>query len=258
VTESRWLLCRKRRAGTPHRLYCFPHSGGSPGEFLRWTDKFPDEIEVWGVQYPGRGSRREEPSHTSVARLVDAIVSGIDFEEPFSFFGHSMGALIAYQTALALRRANAAGPAHLVVSSYAAPLLHNPGVTLPLPDGQAFVEVIERVYGPLPPGLDANEDLRTAYLDNLRADLTLVGAHQPAPEEPLACSITALGGRDDTESEERLAAWRGCTTDAFRLFMFPGGHFYFRDRLDEVVRQIAAVLPTGLIERDVTESERVN
>ena len=111
-----------RRPDATFRLYCFPHSGGSAGEFVRWADAMP-EVEVLGIQLPGRGARLHEPSFTRMEPLVDAIVSEIDFRGPFAFFGHSLGAMVAYEVARKLRDTGRPQPEWIFASASPAPHL---------------------------------------------------------------------------------------------------------------------------------------
>ncbi|RKH39255.1 thioesterase, partial [Corallococcus sp. AB050B] len=97
------------------RLFCFPHSGGSVGEYVRWADLLPD-LEVWGVQFPGRGARAEEAPFTRLNELVDALVRAVDFGASFAFFGHSLGALVAFETARRLRDLGRTPPDALFLS----------------------------------------------------------------------------------------------------------------------------------------------
>src|SRR5205823_943244 len=91
-----WLVCRQRRPEAAMRLYCLPHSGGSAGEYVRWSDGLPG-VEVWGVQLPGRGQRVGEPPLTRMPALVAALVASVPFRPPFALFGHSLGGLVAYE-----------------------------------------------------------------------------------------------------------------------------------------------------------------
>jgi len=87
----------------------FPHSGGSVLEYLKWSPLLPDTA-LYGVQPPGRGARLREPALTRMPDLVGAILDAVKFESPYLFFGHSLGALVAYEVAAALREANASQP----------------------------------------------------------------------------------------------------------------------------------------------------
>jgi surfactin synthase thioesterase subunit len=233
-----WLLCRRPRPAAPLRLYVLPHSGGTPGEYLRWADKLPD-IEVHGVQLPGRGGRYAEQPYTRMEPAVAALLDAVDFRPPYALFGHSLGALVAYETALALRTAGRPGPVRLYASAYRAPHLHEPGADLSELDGPALVAAIERDHGPLPAELRADPDLLDLALPVLRADLSIVAGYRSAPAPPLECPISVLGGDTDTETAGQLAAWDRYTTAGADVRMFPGGHFYFREHDDELLRHLA-------------------
>ncbi|GAA4080146.1 thioesterase II family protein [Nonomuraea soli] len=238
ATRSRWLLCRRRRPGAASRLYCFPHSGGAAGEYVRWSDALPG-TEVWGVQPPGRGGRLAEPAFDSMAALVEAVVGEAAFEPPYTLFGHSLGALVAYETALLLRERGLPAPERLILSAYGSPYLHRPGEPVHELGDTALMEAVERAYGPLPDAVREDAELRSLVLGGLRADLAIVATYRPAPAVPLDIPITVVGGADDAESPERLVAWHGLTTGPFDLRLFPGGHFYFRERSDELMRFLA-------------------
>ncbi len=238
---SRWLLRRTPRPTAPLRLYCFPHSGGSAGEYLSWSDGLPD-TEVWGLQLPGRGGRMAQAPLTTMDDLVEAIVSEVDFASPYAFFGHSLGALVAYETAAALRDRDLPGPEQLILSAFGAPHLHRGGPRLDQLDGLELVSAIEAEYGPLPAEVHDDPELRRLVLIGLRADLEILAGYQHLPVAPLASPITVLGGSDDHLTEAELSAWDSYTAASFDLRMFSGDHFYFREQRDATLRQLAASL----------------
>ncbi|MFI6499008.1 thioesterase II family protein [Nonomuraea typhae] len=235
---SRWLLCRRRRPEAATRLYCFPHSGGAAGEYLRWADRLPG-VEVWGVQPPGRGGRTGEPAFTSMDTLVAAFADAAGLAAPYTFFGHSLGALVAYEAALTLRERGLPEPEQLIVSAYGAPHLHRPGEPVADLDDGELLDVVEREHGPLPGEVRADPELAAPALAGLRADLTVVAAYRHHPAEPLRCPITALGGTTDEVTPAELAAWSAYTAGHFSMGLFPGGHFYFRERPDDLMGFLA-------------------
>ena len=237
----RWLLCRARQPHAALRLYCFPHSGGSPGEYLRWADGLPG-IEVWAVQLPGRGSRISEHPHTKMTTLVDALVREASFTAPFVFFGHSLGALVAFETARALRDHGLPAPQHLYLSASApgsAPVRGKPLHHLSDPD---LAAAVERTWGPLPAEVHEDPDLLALVLAGLRPDLEIVHDYRFTPGEPLACPVSVLGGLEDEDDEQQLAQWRQHTTGRFDLRMFPGDHFYYRENHNAFLSDLAASL----------------
>lgn len=247
---SPWLLCRHRRPDAPVRLYCFPHSGGSAGEFLLWADDLPG-VEVWGVQLPGRGGRLDEEPHTAMPELVAALADGAAFAPPYAFFGHSLGATVAYELTLALRERGRPLPAVLYASAHEAPQLRHPDRALPLLADRALFDAVREQFGPVPAELLDDPDWRSLVLGPLRADLTVVAGYEPTPAAPLDLPVVALGGTDDAGvSRADLAGWAACTRAAFDLRMFAGGHFYLRERHDDLLRRLAtdlARLPGGAV-----------
>ena len=240
---SPWGLSRPRRPGAPMRLYCFPHSGGSPGEYVRWAQHLPT-TEVWGIQLPGRGARLHEKPFTAVADLVDALVDEFSFTDPFAFFGHSLGALVAFDTARELRARGLPGPRRLVLSACTPPhhgLQRAPLHTLP---DEEFLDAISDRFGGLPPAIRTEPELLELVLPAYRADLEMFERYEHVPQEPLPCPITVVGGTDDYIPPALLADWRRYTTGDFASHIFPGGHFYLRDEpvQGQLIRVIAREL----------------
>ncbi|MDH6133739.1 surfactin synthase thioesterase subunit [Kitasatospora sp. MAA4] len=240
----RWLVTRRRRPEAAVRLYCFAHSGGSAGEFVRWGDDLP-EVEVWGVQLPGRGSRFDEAPYTRVAPLVDALVEQAAFDGPFAFFGHSLGALLAYETARALRERGLPQPEQLILSAYPGPQLPR---SIPpihhLSDRELFA-AIQGGYGSLPAELADDPELLALVMASHRADFEIVDTHRHRAGEPLDQPFHVVGGIEDRLTAEDLAGWQEHTRVPLRLSLLPGGHFYLRDQRAALLDLIRDALFTG-------------
>ncbi|MFP2897744.1 thioesterase II family protein [Corallococcus sp. 4LFB] len=228
TATSPWLACRIRRPEASVRLFCFPHSGGSAGEYVRWADLLPD-FEVWGIQLPGRGARAEEAPFTRLHELVDALVHAVDFGTSFAFFGHSLGALVAFETARRLRDLGRATPDALFLSAAPAPQLPPRGIPPSHLDEDGLLTALEPTYGELIHELREDEELRELLLPGLRADLLLVESHRHEDRAPLPCAMTVTGGTRDDLTLAELEPWHVHTTGPFALHLLPGGHFYLRD-----------------------------
>lgn len=243
VRGAPWLVCRVRRPDATVGLYCFPHAGGSPGEYARWSDDLPG-VRVWAVQPPGRGSRLYERPYTRMGELVDAVLSAVTFEPPFAFFGHSLGALIAFEVARTLRGREGPLPERLIVSACPAPSLAVSRSALHLlPDRELLTE-IERRWDPLPTEVQADPELLATSLHGFRADMELLETYAYRPGDPLSHPVTALAGVDDGAGA-RMVEWRDHATGPFDLHVFPGGHFYFRERRREVLRLVHNLIQDG-------------
>lgn len=241
---SAWLACRLKRPDAPVRLFCFPHSGGSVGEYVRWADHLPD-VEIWGVQLPGRGSRAEEAPFTRMRELVDALVGAVDFGTSFAFFGHSLGAYVAFETARRLRDLGRPPPATLFLSAAPAPQLPRRGIPASHLDEDGLLTALEPTYGELAVELREDAELRELILPGLRADLLLVESYRYEAGAPLDREMVITGGARDDLTREELDAWRAHTTGPFSLHLLPGGHFYPREHKDTLLRLIGEALRQG-------------
>ena len=209
------------------RLYCFPYAGSGAGVFRSWSDGLDPRIEVRAVLPPGRERRFVEPALGTVTDMADSLLPALlpGLDPPFALFGHSLGAMLAFETA---RRLSAAGraPIHLMVSAARAP--HQPMHSVSyhrLPDTE-FLPAVSKLGG-TPDELTANAELAALMLPTLRADFMAAETYAQQPDLPLPCPITAFGGTDDpVVSSARLDAWADHAGAGFRKHELPGNHFF--------------------------------
>jgi surfactin synthase thioesterase subunit len=240
TARSRWLACRAPRPRAAARLYCFPHAGGAAGEYATWADELP-EVEVAAVQLPGRGGRFAEASLEDAAAVRDAVLAGVELRPPFALFGHSLGALLAFEVARGLE-ARGAGPACLVVSACRAPSAPRRRAPIShLSDAALLAELAGDDDSAIREVID-DPELCELVLPGLRADLRMAERYAPLPGPPLGCPIVALGGEADDVTLDELAAWQSHTAAALAIHRFAGGHFFTRTARDAVARLLAAVI----------------
>lgn len=248
LARSPWLLGFQASARPRLRLVCFPYAGGTAAAYRTWGTALPPDIEVLGVQLPGRGSRFKEPLATELAPLLDALaleITKLGEEAPFAFFGHSMGALLAFEVARELRRRGAPFPSHLFVSGHRAPGLPERNAPLHhLSDGE-FLTALRR-YGGMPAAVLEQPELMEMVLPILRADFALIEAWRELQGAPLDLPITAFCGEDDANATvEEMDSWRAHTLGEFTRITLPGGHFFIQSAepalLDVMTRALAQV-----------------
>lgn len=239
-----WLIGGRPGSAAPTRLFTFSYAGGGASTFRQWNKLLPLQIDSYAVQLPGREGRFNE---TRITQFPDAILAIADallphLDRPFAFFGHSLGGLLAFETARHLRRLNAPLPVHLFLSGCSAPQTQYKKEAYSKLSDAAFIQSVKK-YGGLPNEILQNSELVDLFLPILRADFSLFETYRYSEEAALDCPITAFGGLHDTEtSEDHLNAWDVHTIQAFRLRMFPGNHFYLNasqnDLLTEITRDL--------------------
>lgn len=245
--ESPWLTNYQANPGAKIRLFCFPHAGSSASAFGLWSDRLAPEIEVWAIEYPGRGSRRAETAFVRIQALVSALFPHLRpaLTKPFAVFGHSMGALIAFEFLRRLQLRGGPRPITLVAAACHAPSvpLRDPPIhALPEPD---FVEELRSLNG-TSSNILADPQLLRLFLPTLRADLEAAETYSYAVGPKLKCPITAYGGMTDSELlQEDIEPWRRETQGAFVLEMFPGDHFFLRTAETLVLKRLSRDLATS-------------
>lgn len=240
---SRWLPAAMPDAGT--RLFCFPHAGVGASTYRAWPRSLSQaDLGVLPVQLPGRENRMGEPALRAVEPVVEALVRCVAdrLDRPYALFGHSMGALVAFEFARRLRELGAPPPVHLFVSGRIAPQLADPRQKLhDLPDAELCARLAD--LGGLPAAVLADPALLGLLLPLLRADLAVNENYRYRPAPPLPVPITAFGGEHDPKvTEAELRAWAEQTDDQFTAHLLPGGHFF----VQESVRSLLGLLVVGL------------
>jgi medium-chain acyl-[acyl-carrier-protein] hydrolase len=243
AVEDRWIVRRSTNARAPIRLFCFPHAGGGSLAYFPWTAALAPEIEVCAVQLPGRENRLREPPIDDLARLRERLVEALLpalHEGPFAVFGHSFGALVAFELVRELRRLGAPLPRLLIAAGRAAPSRGQASRPLhAIADDEEFIDELERRYGGIPAAIRGERALLDLLLPTLRADLKLTECYEYRAESPLPVPIWALGGRDDPGVDAgALRAWSLETDAGFAAQTFAGGHFFVQDARADVLGAI--------------------
>ncbi|GLZ00501.1 alpha/beta fold hydrolase [Actinoplanes sp. NBRC 103695] len=237
--SARWLRRPHPRPEPSARLVCLPHAGGSAGAYNSWPARLPARIELVAVQYPGRQDRLAEPCARSVTEIADALVPALAglADQPLYLFGHSMGALVAYELAIRLESGGGPDPAGLFVSGQLAPHRFSPPPEGALDD--AGVEAEARASGWSDPMVFDHPELRELVLPALLADVrAALSYHRPDPVR-LRCPIAAYGGTGDPgDVTAELTAWGETTTGPSAWRAFDGDHFYLQAREAELIADI--------------------
>lgn len=236
-----YLLRRPVGTAPVHRLFCFPHAGGGAGSYFGWRRLLPADIELVFIQLPGRENRLWEPLAGDMAVVIRSIVTEMEslLDRPYSFFGHSFGALLAYECCVALQRGGHNGPGHMIASG-----ANPPGWTHRLPQQDVIDLALERLcecFG----WRNADEmdpDITDLALQVLRADLDMMLSHCFTPAV-LPLHLTVLGAVDDPlVSIGALRHWASFST-SHDLVVTTGGHFFVDTQAERIVELLMDRVP---------------
>lgn len=227
-------------------LSCFPHAGGSASSYFSFSQRLSPDLAVRAVQYPGRQDRRKEPcAHDllTLARQVFEVLRPVAGARP-ALFGHSMGAVVAFEVARLLEREAGVAPAHLFVSGRRAPSIHR-RETVHLRDDAGLIEEMRHLAGTDSQVLADEEILRMA-LPAIRGDYQAIETYVYRPGPPLSCPITSfIGDEDPRVTVEDARAWQEHTSGEFDMKIFTGGHFYLNTHREAICDQIFGKLLTA-------------
>jgi medium-chain acyl-[acyl-carrier-protein] hydrolase len=231
TADTEWLIFNQARNRARLRLYCLPHAGGGAAAYAAWANLLPPDVELCRIQLPGRENRLREAPFVAIAPLVEELAAVLrpHLDLPFALFGHSMGALIAFELARQLRRDCGVTSTQLFVSGRWAPHWPSPDPALAqLPDAE-FIAALRARYNNIPDIVANDPELLAIYVPLLRADITLLDTYVYTPDRALDCPIVALGGVDDERVPyAALVAWQEHSTQSVLVRQFPGGHFYLQ------------------------------
>lgn len=227
------------------RLFCFHHAGGSAGAFGSWQAGLGAEVSVLPVQLPGREGRIDEPRFRDLDTLVTDLRAhlGDYLRLPYAFYGHSMGALVAYALARRTVELGDPAPAVLLVGAYPAPDL--PALlshALQMTDrelGQLLVQM-----GGMSPMLIDYPDWLRAATATVRDDLRVCVSRRYTDGGTVPCPIRVFRGvSDELMSAADAQRWERHTSAGCTVTAIPGGHFFPSDSLQRFLTELRAALP---------------
>lgn len=245
--NNRWLLRTSSSSDAAVRLFCFPYAGGGGSVYRAWANELPRWIAVHPVQLPGHESRADEPLMSDLRAIAATAAQALEplLDRDFALFGHSMGALLAFETARELRARGARAPLVLIASGHVAPdvplvrrrICH-------LPDDE-FINALSELQGTPREVLD-DPGLLEFFLPRLRADFAACDRYQYAPQPPLDVPIVALGGTSDADEPlSGVVRWERHTVAGCLFHPIPGGHFFIHQQRARVIAAVREAIESA-------------
>lgn len=242
TATSRWFRTIRSDPAPRLRLVCFPHAGGNASFFRTWKDLVPEGVELLAAQYPARESRfLDAPAETMDELVADLSQASRDlFDVPVAFFGHSMGASVAYELATRLWEEHGRTLTGLFVSGRGGPGRERRPALADAPEGELVAELIE--LGGTQAEVFRDAALRELVLPAIRADYRLLeryDARIPDEDSRLDVPVVAYYGNGEEDLEhDSVAAWSAITRSGFHVRSFEGGHFYLVEEAGSLVMDL--------------------
>ncbi|MBL1102146.1 thioesterase II family protein [Streptomyces coffeae] len=238
-----WIRRYHPSGDSTARLICFPHAGGSASFFHPVSVRFSPDTDVIALQYPGRQDRRREPCIEDIGTLADQLAEEIQAlsDKPTVFFGHSMGAVLAFETAFRLEQRGLNSPHTVLASGRRAPSTVR-DEQVHTRDDRGIISELKLLNG-TDSAVFGNDELLSLALPAIRGDYRAIETYAGEPGRRVRCPLTVLTGDNDPRTTlDEAHAWQEHTEGAFRVEVFSGGHFFLADHQDEVNKVIAEAL----------------
>jgi surfactin synthase thioesterase subunit len=232
-------------------LYCFPFAGGNKNSYNHFIPYLRPGIRMVQLELPGRSSRIREPLLRGMRQMAEDLFSriGAGLSEPYAFYGHSMGSVLAYEVANLALECGLPAPARLFVSGRRA---LNGAAKSRLIYGLPRDEFIEelRVLGGTPEQLLIDSDLLDFLLPVLKADFQAIELYHEDAVRIMDVPVTVFLGSHDSPSLPK-AGWQEISTKRIEVIEFEGDHFFILHYAEEIARLICDRL-------QITRMEQLN
>ena len=242
--HARWFRTLRPNGRARLRLFCLPYAGGAAAVFQGWPDLLPMEVEVCALELPGRGARLLETPHRSCEALVRDLADALSArcDRPYVLFGHSLGALLAFELVRELRRRSRALPRRLIVAGAPAPDCPPREQRLHELSDRDFVAAI-RELGGTPSAVLDDAELMSLLLPGLRADFEILAHYRFAEETALELPIAAFGGlHDPLVRTDDVEGWLRHTRTESSVSLVPGGHFFLNTHPQSLLPEVCLQL----------------
>ena len=237
LLSSSWFLVPKPNPQAKFRLFCFPYAGGTAEIYYSWVEELPEDIELVAIQYPGHIQGAKDTLYKRLSLLINDLSEELSssLEQKYAFFGHSMGALVAYELARCIVAAGLRKPDHLFLSARNPPHLPIVHPLMHKMTNSEFIQIMH-AFNVIPAEVVNNQGLLQIILPILKADFEMIETYQYNPHNTvLDVPICTFAGVNDNLAPPRnVAEWHKYTVKDFREITFPEKHYFL---LNKVVKK---------------------
>ena len=230
--ENDWFIRFSPTPAPTAQLYMLPYAGGNAGMYADWAKAIPS-ASILGVQYPGRGSRFMEPCISDAKKMAIELANLIEREgnHRYFLFGYSMGAILAFETLVALKPSAREQCLGLFVAARAAPDCKPVITPMHTLSDSKFVNRLKQLGG-VPQEVLDDYELMELLMPMLKSDFRLAEQYALTHNTILPIPIIALYGEKDPYATKSLTkGWSRFSSESFEHIMLPGGHFFINEQI---------------------------
>lgn len=241
MNDKKWYVEYKKNPHASMRIFCFPHSGGGASTYFSWSNLLSLTVELISIQLPGRENRFYDHLTNDLEFIIDNLSQEFTYykEKPFVVFGHSLGALIAYEFVKSVYQSYGIYPQYMIVSGAKAPHLPFRIKKLSQLEDEELLQELKN-YGEINDALLQNEQILKMFLPIFRSDFSIGENYNYKETVVFPFDILALAGSDDpTVNKKEILGWSGYTSGNFEFRIFPGGHFFLKSHTEEILSFIS-------------------
>ncbi|WP_248930397.1 thioesterase II family protein [Paenibacillus hamazuiensis] len=228
---------------SPIDLICIPYAGGSAHAIYgKWAEKLDARIQLHPLELAGHGRRMGQALDDSVASAVADMLRSIRSRvalRPYAIYGHSMGTVLAYELAAAIREAGLPEPLVLFLSGRLPPHHRYVNNEMHALTDEVFLDKIKRLGG-TPPQLFESKELIKLFLPILRNDYRIIEQYRcKLPPARFASDVVFLHSDGDSlVTKPHIYEWEQYTSGRFEVHEYQGGHFFLNDQWLDICRII--------------------
>ena len=234
--KTKWIQYEHSAENPKHRIFCFPYAGGSALFYAKWYTHISSHVDVFPIQLPGRESRMKEKPIRDMNEALERIIRHIEplLTENYSFVGHSMGSIMAYEVAKRLAQKKCKMPERIYISGALPPDLLGQSEKIHEMSDEDFCNRLMG-YDNLQPDMLEHEEFYKFFLPIIRADFEMIETYRPMGYWKMPCDVTILSGTEDPFVPiENLEQWDRYCEKKPDIVTFSGNHFFLKEHVEEV------------------------